>query len=108
MPRTVDHIVHTHQIARARVAQGLPAWERHIDLRGVFHNENMTFTQRRDAIVNRLKNTRWYQHADQAEFDGVYDVINELGHAETPEEFDGWWDELYDLADTDRVNIRTR
>ncbi|WP_344010736.1 hypothetical protein [Nocardiopsis exhalans] len=108
MPRTADHIVHTHQIARARAAAGLPVWERHIDLRGVFHNDSLTFEERRDAIVKRLKVSPWYQQADVAEFDGVYDTIHELAHAEDPEEFDGWWDELYDHADTDRVNICTR
>lgn len=49
-------------------------------------------------------NTPWYQQADVAAFHGVY----ELAHAEDAEKFDGWWDELYDFADTDRVNIRTR
>ena len=108
MPRTVDHIVHTHQAARARVAEGKPVWDRRIDLSDVFHNDRMTFEERRDAIVRRLKANPWYTTADQIEFDGVYDVVNELGDAANTEEFDGWWDELYDLADTDRVNIRTR
>ncbi|GAA1100218.1 hypothetical protein [Nocardiopsis metallicus] len=108
MPRTVDHIVHTHQIARQRLAQGLPVWARDINLRDVFHNERLTFEEGRDAIVKRLKNTLLCQQADVAEFNGVYETINDLGHAEDQEEFDGWRDELYDLADTDRVNIRTR
>lgn len=108
MPRTADHIVHTHQIARQRVADGLPVWAHRVDVSDVFHNERMTFEQRRDTIANRLKNTRWYQDADQAEFNGVYDTVNELGNAEDVEEFDGWWDELYDLADIDRVWIKTR
>lgn len=108
MPRTIDHLVHTHQIARQRVAEGKPVWEHRLDVSDVFHNDRLTFEARRDAIVKRLKDTRWYKDADQIEFNGVYDVITELGNAEDTEEFDGWWDELYDLADTDRVNIRTR
>ena len=108
MPRTVDHIVHTHQIARARVAAGLPAWERTISVAHLFHNDRLTFEQRRDAIVKLLKANPWYTRADKAEFDGVYDVVNEIGNAEDQTEFDGWWDELYDLADIDRVCIKTR
>lgn len=108
MPRTVDHIVHTHQIARQRIADGLPVWGGSIDVSDVFHNENMTFEQRRDAIAKRLKASPWYVNADPAEFDGVYDVVNDLADSEDQEEFNGWWDELYDLADHDRVYIRTR
>jgi alkylation response protein AidB-like acyl-CoA dehydrogenase len=107
MPRTADHIVATHRIARRRVAEGKSVWSRRIDVSDVFHSETLTFEERRNAIVKRLKNTGWYQQADPAEFDGVHDVINELGGAEDAEEFDGWWDELYDLADHDRVYIRT-
>lgn len=108
MPRTIDHLVHTHQLARQRVAEGKPVWGRRIDVSDLFHNTALTFTQRRDAIVTRLKNTGWYIQADVAEFDGVYDTVHELANAEDAEEFNGWWDELYDLADIDRVYIKTR
>lgn len=108
MPRTADHIVHTHRIARQRVADGLPVWAHRIDVSDVFHSDTLTFTQRRDATVKRLKASPWYTTADPIEFDGVHDVVNELGNAEDAEEFDGWWGDLYDLADTDRVYIRTR
>lgn len=108
MPRTADHLVHTHKIARQRVAEGKPVWGRRIDLSHVFHNDRLTFEERRDAIAKRLKASPWYVNADVAEFDGVHDVVNEIGNAEDQEEFDGWWDELYDLADTDRVWIKTR
>ena len=108
MPRTADHIVHAHKIARQRVAEGKPVWAHRIDLSDAFHNDTLTFEERRDAIAKRLKASPWYKDADVAEFDGVHDVVNEIGHAEDAEEFDGWWDELYDLADIDRVHIRTR
>lgn len=108
MARTIDHLVHTHHIARQRVAEGKPVWAHHLDVSDVFHNERLTFEERRDAIVKRLKASPWYTRADKAEFDGVYDTVHELAHAEDQTEFNGWWDELYDLADVDRVNIRTR
>ena len=108
MPRTADHIVHTHKIARDRVAEGKPVWGRTISVAHLFHNDRLTFEERRDAIVKRLKASPWYTRADKAEFDGVYDTVHELAHAEDQTEFNGWWDELYDLADIDRVHIRTR
>ncbi|WP_435112193.1 hypothetical protein [Nocardiopsis synnemataformans] len=43
--------------------------------------------------------------ADQAQFDGVYDVVNSFAHAEDAEELDRWWD---DLDYHDWVYIRTR
>lgn len=108
MPRTIDHLVHTHQLARQRVAEGKPVWEREISVADLFHNDRLTFEQRRDAIANRLKDSPWYTSADKAEFDGVYDTVHELANAEDAEEFNGWWDELYVLADIDRVYIKTR
>lgn len=109
MPRTADHIVATHQLAQQRVRTGLPVWAEKVDLSAVFHNPDMTFTARRDAIVAQLKRTRWYKTADPHEFDGVHDIIAEhLASAEGTAEWDGWWDELYDLADFARVWIRTR
>lgn len=108
MPRTIDHLVHTHRLARQRAAEDKPVWGRRVDVSDLFHNTALTFTQRRDAIANRLKTNPWYKQADVAEFDGVHDVVNELGTAEDDEEFNGWWDELYDLADIDRVWITTR
>jgi hypothetical protein len=108
MPRTADHIVATHQITRQRIADGLPVWGGSIDVSDVFHNDALTFEQRRDAIAKRLKVSPWYVNADVAEFDGVHDVVNDLADSEDQEEFNGWWDELYDLADIDRVHIRTR
>ncbi|MFC4373311.1 hypothetical protein ACFO5K_04280 [Nocardia halotolerans] len=84
-------------------------WDEKVDLSATFHNPDMTFIERRDAIVARLKRTRWFKTADQHEFDGVHDIIAEhLAHAEDTEEWDGWWDELYDLADYARVWIGTR
>lgn len=108
MPRTPDHIVATHQIARQRVDAGQPVWAHTVDLRDVFHSDTLSFTERRNAIVRILRATQWVKDADRAEMDGLFDIVVELAAAEDVEEFDGWWDELYDLADTDRVWIKTR
>ena len=105
MPRTVDHIVETHQLAAARVAAGLPVWAERINLRDVFHNDNMTFVERRDAIVAAIRVTRWYRNVD--EDDWLREIVENLACADDADEFDGWWDELYDQADIDRVWIGT-
>lgn len=106
MPRTVDHIVETHRLARQRVAAGLPSWAHRIDVSDVFHNESMTFEEIRDAVVARLRASLWLAGRD--EFDPVVEVVDNLADAEDTAEFDGWWDDLYDAADMYRVWIRTR
>lgn len=108
MPRTPDHLVAVHQLAAERRKAGKPVWAETVDLSHVFHDEALTFEQRRDAIVARLKASRWFKNADPHRFDGVYEIINDhLAYAENQDEFNGWWDELYDHADYDRVWFKT-
>lgn len=102
MPRTVDHIVETHHIASARRAAGQPIWAHRIDISDVFHNEAMTFEQRRDAVATRIQHTAWFKGSET-----VRDIIDELSDSTNGDEFDGPWDALYDVADYDRVWIKT-
>lgn len=108
MPRTIEHIVDMHRLAQDRRTKGQPIWDRKINLSGVFHNDTMTFTERRDAIVRILRASAWMkQRAEQDAFGGLAEILDNLAEAEDTEEFDGWWDELYDEADYDRVWIAT-
>lgn len=82
-------------------------WAERIELKDIFHNEDLTFEQRRDAIVKRLQESSWYKmscddHPDMQEL-----IDNDLAMAEDTDEFDVAWDILYDYADTDRVWINT-
>ncbi len=107
MPRDVDHIVETHQLARQRVAAGLPVWAHTINLKDVWRNDNYTFPERRDVIVARLRRSNWFTGRDTSGFDELGEVVANLADAEDGTEFDEWWDELYDHADRDRVWIAT-
>ncbi len=102
MPRDFDHIVETHQIARQRVAAGLPVWDRRLNLADVWKNPDLTFEQRRDAVVDRIRSSGWADRNDT-----VADLLDELGDAASADEFDGPWDLIYDEADVDRVWIAT-
>lgn len=106
MPRTVEHLVEVHRLAWARVAAGLPSWERRLDVAGVFHDGALTFEQRRDAVVARIRASGWLDGRDM--FDGLVLAVEGLEGADDVDEFDGWWDEIYDYADYDRVWIVTR
>jgi hypothetical protein len=106
VPNTVEHKVEMFKLAQERRAAGLPSWDRKIRLGDIFRNESMTFEQRRDAIVARLRASAWLGSKD--EFDNLVEAVDGLAHAEDAEEFDGWWDEIYDIADEERVWIETR
>ena len=107
MPDTAEHRAEMHTLVRQRAAAGQPVWDRRINVADVFRNEDLTFEQRRDAIVARLRKSPWITDRDQDGFDQLGDVVENLATAEGEEEFNGWWDELYDHADYDRVWIAT-
>lgn len=108
MPRTADHIVHTHQLATERRVTGRPIWDHRINLSGLLHDETLSFVERRDSIVRRFQSSTWIKNADPDEWNGPYEIVNDhLAYAEDEEEFNGWLDELYDHADIDRVWIET-
>ncbi len=106
MSRTADHLVEVHEVARARVAAGLPVWDRRLDVAGVFHTDALTFEQRRDAVARAVRASGWLDGRDM--FDALVLAVEGLEQAEDADEFDGWWDEVYDHADYDRVWIVTR
>lgn len=82
-------------------------WNYKLQLGDLFHNDDMRFEQRRDAIVARIKASRFYD-ADDLVLD---DILYELAGAQEPDDFDGPWSWFYDYADMHRIwveTIRTR
>ncbi len=106
MPRTVEHIVDMHQLARDRRNAGLPVWAETIDLKDIWQDDDMPEMTKRDAIVARIKASRWYRNRDSAGFDERGEAVDNLADAADEDEFNGWWDELYDFWDADRVWIK--
>jgi hypothetical protein len=105
MPDTAEHRADMHRLATERRKAGLPVWDRKISLADVFHNDEMGFEQKRDTIVARIRATRWLR--DYGEDGDLPQFVEELAGARTPDEFDGPWDCIYDIADADRVWIAT-
>lgn len=107
MSTSVEHKLAMHDLARSRIAAGQPVWVSTIRIGDVWKNETLTFTERRDAIVARIKATLWYRNAD--EFSQLHEIVENLAEAADGDEWDGWWDDFYDEADYARVWIdRTR
>ena len=105
MMRTIEGIIEAHSIANARRSFGLPSWANHVNLRDVFNDESLSFEERRDEIVRRLRASSWLRGRD--EFEDPMEIIEWLAVAEDAEEFDELWDDLYDHADRERCWIGT-
>lgn len=105
MPDTVEHRVEMYRLAQERRAAGKPAWDRKVKLGAVFHNEELTFEERRDAIVKIIRDSPWFKDYDEG--DELPQYVEELADAADADEFDSTWDAVYDIADADRVWIET-
>lgn len=63
------------------------------------------FEQSVKSIIAKIKQSRWRELTPYPDtFDELLANLEESGDLA---EFNGWWDELYDLADSDRVWIST-
>jgi hypothetical protein len=79
-------------------------WLHQLDVADVFHDEDKPFLLRRDVMVARIKAAPFYDEDDME----LERIVEDLAYAETPDEWDGPWDEFYDWADDSRVWIKTR
>jgi hypothetical protein len=103
MARSVEHLVDMHRLAAERRAAGLPVWSATLRIKQHFTDaeHGPEFEAARDAIVAAVKASGWFRRED--EFSRLHEVVDGLADADGAEEFDAWLDELYDLADYDRV-----
>lgn len=86
----------------------LRPWKLNIDLKDIFHNDELSFEQIRDETVKRLKDSGWLGLAeDEYEEEQLFNLFEELELTETPDEFDEVWSYVYDEADDYRVWIGT-
>lgn len=62
------------------------------------------FEEKRDVIVKRLRESKWFAE-NQGSF--IHEIADNLEEAEDVNEFDEWWNQLYDYADSHRAWIAT-
>lgn len=80
-------------------------WIRIVKLKDVWHNDDLPFEKKRDKIVERIKESGW---RDITPYPDTFDErVADLTASSDTSEFDSWFNELYDLADSDRVWIET-
>lgn len=83
----------------------MPSWNITVKLKDVWRNDGLSFEKRVEAIVERIKASGW---RDLTPYPDLFDdLVHNLGEASDPGEFDYWFAEFYDLADSDRVWIET-
>lgn len=81
----------------------MPSWTYSINLRDVFYNDDYVFEDKRDAIVNRLRASRWYRDAGEGSV--LHCIVRDLADSYDTRSFDAVWNDLYDEADADRCWI---
>lgn len=81
-----------------------PQWTHRLNLADVFHNSDLTFRERRDAIAHRIQRAKWFDYSDM----DLMDVVDFLADAVDVAEFDEAWAMFYDWADAKRVWVVTR
>jgi hypothetical protein len=81
----------------------MPRWRYTIDVSHIFHDDGVDFEPKRDAVVKILRQSKWFRdYGDDLEY-----TLEHLSDSEDVEEFDMYWDDLYDLADVHRAWIQT-
>jgi len=81
-------------------------WLVTIDVADIWRNfQDNGFEQSVKAIIEKIKASRWRSITPYPDtFDELLACLEE---SRDLDEFNGWWNELYDLADSDRVWIST-
>lgn len=90
------------------------AWRYRLDISDVWENESLTFEERRDAIVQRIKNAPWYPGHPRNASDAIdnapevlEEIVEELSNADKLPTFNGWWHQFYNWCDDHSVWVRT-
>lgn len=109
MARTIESIVDSHHAAEQRRAAGKPIWDRTLRIKHLFSKDSDDATARETAmqIATVLKGSTWARE-DQTRYGDASDVlhlVNRLRRVTTLKRLNTLLDELYDLADADRVWI---
>lgn len=86
----------------------MPVWHRTVklgDLVQQWKNQQIDITELAELVVERIKRSGW--RALTSDPDLFDDLLDELSEVLNKDEYTGAFNELYDLADIDRVWIET-
>lgn len=80
-------------------------WRVEIKLGDFFKSDDLTVAEKAKEIVKRIRDSRWRDISGSQFL--LDDILERLGSVADADEFDYVWNEIYDLADIDRVWIDT-
>ncbi len=75
-------------------------WQHTVKIGDVLNSDELTFEQRRDAIVARLQESSAMKDGRKGEV--LTDLVADLADADDEDEYDWFMEDIYDLADTDK------
>lgn len=112
MPRTIESIVENHQVAQERRKAGKPVWDRRLHIKHLLNDddsdENAQEVGRQIAAI--LRTSSWLKadkenHGERLGDPEVQMAMEEFEDIADIDHFNAVLDNLYDLADADRVWI---
>lgn len=101
MPRTIESIMAAHTAATERRRTGRPVWDEHVRIKGYLNNDSLPFEEMRDAIVAKIKASRWFRNENVSE--SLRFAVEALEESQGEDDFNQALGEAYDCADEDRV-----
>lgn len=109
MARTIESIGDSHHAAEERRAAGKPIWDRTLRIKHLLSKDSDDETARETArqIAAALKGSTWARE-DKTRYGDASEVqylVTRLRRTTTLKRLNALLDELYDLADADRVWI---
>lgn len=80
-------------------------WNMTINLKDAFSERDMSFQDRKSIVVERITNSGWLDNSLDGET--LRDLVMYLSESSDTSEFDYWWNQVYDIADVDRIWLAT-
>jgi hypothetical protein len=85
-------------------------WRLKVDVADLFEDladGRITFGEAQWRVVSRLQQLPIHEDHGWDDVDVFNDIVDALAYAESQEEFDDYWDELYDWADEHALWVNT-
>ena len=101
--RSVDVRVAAGRAARARVDAGLKSWGERIRTSVIWRDADAPYPVRRDRFVAAVKRSKWFTSQD--EDSELHEAIDELADLTDEAEMKSVLNDIYDLADVDRIRL---
>lgn len=77
-------------------------WKYRVPISDIFYDKDAALEKKRDAVVERVRLSGWFRHAENSDMHLV-SIVDGLASAEDEDEVKDFLHQLYDQADRDRA-----